>query len=141
MVILPKLPFRVPTEPIQVARSELVESRGGDPFRMLSVPQAILKFRQGFGRLIRHRSDRGVVLVLDSRIHRRSYGRRFLASLPEGTKRLKAPPEHLLSAVSEFFSGRAEACQPDGDESLPDPNSGPNQGPDPECDTEYTPHR
>jgi len=141
MVILPKLPFRVPTEPIQLARSELVESRGGDPFRMLSVPQAILKFRQGFGRLIRHRSDRGVVLVLDSRIHRRSYGRRFLASLPEGTKRLKASPEHLLAAISEFFNGRAEESQEDGDESLPDPNSTPSQDPDLECGTEYTPRR
>ena len=116
MVIIPKLPFRVPTEPIQVARAELVEARGGDAFRMLSVPQAILKFRQGFGRLIRHRSDRGVVLVLDSRIHRRSYGRRFLASLPEGTKRLKAPPEQLLQAVEQFLnspltnSGLLMAC-------------------------------
>jgi len=103
MVILPRLPFRVPTDPIQLARSELLEARGGDAFRQLSVPQAVLKFRQGFGRLIRHRSDRGVVLVLDSRIHRRSYGRRFLASLPEGTRRLKAAPPQLLDAVREFL--------------------------------------
>ena len=141
LVILPKLPFRVPTEPIQLARSELVESRGGDPFRMLSVPQAILKFRQGFGRLIRHRSDRGVVLVLDSRIHRRSYGRRFLASLPEGTRRLKAPPEQLLVAVSEFFTGETAPSQLGDDGSSQDPSSGPIVDPAPECGTEYTPHR
>lgn len=141
VVIIPKLPFRVPTEPIQLARAELVEARGGDAFRMLSVPQAILKFRQGFGRLIRHRSDRGVVLVLDSRIHRRSYGRRFLASLPEGTRRLKAPPDQLALAVEQFFTAQ-QGGEPLGDaESSPDQTADPNQDPAPAYGSEYTPHQ
>jgi len=81
-VILPKLPFRVPTEPIQQARSEAIEARTGNAFMDYSVPQAVIKFRQGFGRLIRRRSDRGVVVVLDQRILTKRYGRIFLDSLP-----------------------------------------------------------
>lgn len=81
-VILPKLPFRVPTEPIQQARSEAIDARTGNAFMAYSVPQAVIKFRQGFGRLIRRRSDRGVVVVLDQRILTKAYGRVFLNSLP-----------------------------------------------------------
>lgn len=81
-VILPKLPFRVPTEPVQQARSEAIESRTGNAFMDYSVPQAVIKFRQGFGRLIRRRSDRGVVVVLDQRILTKHYGRVFINSLP-----------------------------------------------------------
>lgn len=81
-VILPKLPFRVPTEPILEARAEAIEDAGGNAFRDYSVPQAVIKFRQGFGRLIRRRSDRGIVLVLDKRIITKQYGKIFLDSLP-----------------------------------------------------------
>ncbi len=106
-VILPKLPFRVPTEPVQVARAEKVEARGGDAFRELSVPQAVLKFRQGFGRLIRHRTDRGVVLVLDTRVLRKGYGRSFLRSLPPGVDATVAPLPAVLDGMAAFLRGRS----------------------------------
>jgi DNA polymerase-3 subunit epsilon/ATP-dependent DNA helicase DinG len=77
-LIITRLPFAMPSDPIVEARSELFE----DPFGQYSLPQAILRFRQGFGRLIRSHSDRGVMIVLDSRLRTRRYGRAFLQSLP-----------------------------------------------------------
>lgn len=79
-LIIPRLPFASPGDPIFQARSELFE----DPFRSYAVPQAVLRFRQGFGRLIRSQSDRGALVVLDGRIRSRSYGASFLRSLPGG---------------------------------------------------------
>lgn len=105
-VILPRLPFRVPSEPVQVARAERIEERGGNSFSELSVPQAVLKFRQGFGRLIRHRDDRGVVLVLDRRITSKYYGRKFLGSLPEGIRPVREPMGDFLRRMDSFFSAR-----------------------------------
>jgi ATP-dependent DNA helicase DinG len=81
-VILVKLPFRVPTTPILEARTERLERLGRDPFNELSIPMAVMKFRQGFGRLIRSRYDRGIVLILDNRVSTRPYGKVFLRSLP-----------------------------------------------------------
>jgi len=81
MVVIAKLPFDVPTDPIVSARAETFE----DPFYQYSLPEAILRFRQGFGRLIRTRSDRGVVVVLDRRILTKRYGRTFIDSLPTCT--------------------------------------------------------
>jgi ATP-dependent DNA helicase DinG len=83
MVVLTKLPFDVPTDPIIAARSELYEN----PFNEYYLPETILKFRQGFGRLIRTASDRGVVAILDRRILTKQYGRLFLESLPQCTAR------------------------------------------------------
>ncbi len=77
-LIIARLPFALPTDPIVEARSEQFE----EPFNDYSLPQAILRFRQGFGRLIRSRSDRGVMIVLDGRLRTRRYGRSFLDSLP-----------------------------------------------------------
>ena len=81
-VILTRLPFRVPTDPVQLARAERIVAAGGDPFNEMTIPQAVIKFRQGLGRLIRTRTDRGILVVLDKRMVTRRYGRRFLAALP-----------------------------------------------------------
>ncbi len=102
LVIIARLPFQVPTEPIQQARAERITSLGGDPFSEMSVPQAVLKLRQGFGRLIRSRTDRGAVLILDSRIVTKNYGKRFLRSLPEAAQ-VVAPLDQLLDRMGQFF--------------------------------------
>lgn len=78
LLVIARLPFAIPTDPIVLARSELFEN----PFEEYALPTAVLRFRQGFGRLIRHRDDRGVVVVLDRRITQRRYGRAFLDALP-----------------------------------------------------------
>lgn len=81
-VILVKLPFSVPTEPIMQARYEHIERKGEDAFRTYSLPQAVLRLKQGFGRLIRAASDKGVVAILDHRIQSKHYGKQFLKELP-----------------------------------------------------------
>jgi ATP-dependent DNA helicase DinG len=97
-VIVDKLPFASPADPITSARIDAVRARGGEPFDDYQVPLAILTLLQGLGRLIRHRHDRGVLAVLDPRLRTKAYGRRFLSSLPP------APVVHDLLAVEAFFS-------------------------------------
>ena len=82
-VIITKLPFDVPTHPITEAKSEYIKENGGNPFADLTLPDALIKFRQGIGRLIRKKDDKGIISILDSRILSKSYGRRFLQSLPK----------------------------------------------------------
>ena len=82
-VVIARLPFSPPTHPIAEAKAELIRERGGDPFSELTLPEALIKFRQGVGRLIRTKADRGLVTVLDSRILAKSYGRLFIEGLPQ----------------------------------------------------------
>ncbi|HEY6205370.1 MAG TPA: helicase C-terminal domain-containing protein, partial [Chthoniobacterales bacterium] len=82
-VIITRLPFAVPDHPLIEAKLELIESRGGDPFTEYSLPEAILKLRQGVGRLIRTKADRGIIVILDNRVVTKPYGRAFMQALPK----------------------------------------------------------
>lgn len=84
-VIIARLPFEPPGHPVSEARSEFIRDQGGNPFMELTVPEALIKFRQGMGRLIRRHEDRGNIVILDSRILNRAYGRYFINVLPVGT--------------------------------------------------------
>jgi ATP-dependent DNA helicase DinG len=97
-VIITKLPFDVPKEPITEARLEDLKKRSIDPFRHYQIPRAIIQLKQGFGRLIRKQSDRGVVSILDSRVVNRGYGKKFLASLP------KCPVVESIDDVRGFLA-------------------------------------
>lgn len=101
-VIIVKLPFKVPTEPIIQARMERLTQQGKDPFTEYNLPQAIVKFKQGFGRLIRGKQDRGAILILDSRVIHKAYGKLFLASLPR-CRELIAPSAHIKEALHLFY--------------------------------------
>ncbi|NQT93025.1 MAG: hypothetical protein HQ559_09700, partial [Lentisphaerae bacterium] len=103
-LVVARLPFAVHTDPVVQARSEEIEARGGNAFRDFSLPSAVIRLRQGFGRLIRHRSDRGVVIVADRRIVSKKYGRWFQSSLP--TRTVAFPErEAFLDAIEGFING------------------------------------
>ncbi|MGB3729230.1 MAG: helicase C-terminal domain-containing protein, partial [Thermodesulfobacteriota bacterium] len=102
LVIITRLPFRVPTEPIIEARVEYMENQGLNSFTDYSVPVAVLKFKQGFGRLIRTKTDKGAVLVLDKRLISKFYGKFFLNSLPKCT-RLIDSSENVINNIKLFI--------------------------------------
>jgi ATP-dependent DNA helicase DinG len=101
-VIITKLPFKVPSDPYVEARVEYIERHGGNAFMDYSLPHAILKLKQGFGRLIRKKTDIGSVFILDKRIIEKFYGKFFLKSLPEA-RIVKGPSDVILQEVKEFF--------------------------------------
>ncbi len=98
LVIMDKLPFPVPTEPLTEARCEAIKKRGGSDFSEYTVPVMSLVLKQGFGRLIRHRNDRGVVAILDSRLLTKGYGKQIMSSLPD------AHQATVQDEVKEFFA-------------------------------------
>ena len=101
-VIIVKLPFSVPSDPVFAARSEAIEKEGRSSFAELSLPSAIIAFRQGFGRLMRRNTDRGVITVLDRRLLVKNYGRQFLSSLPQ-TKNFFSPLDKMVLEIKDFL--------------------------------------
>lgn len=106
-LLLARIPFRVPTEPITAARSEEVEAHGGDAFLDYMLPDAALRLKQGFGRLIRSSEDCGVVLLLDPRVLTRGYGAMLLDGLPPA-RRVAGPWPEVRAAVRGLFSARRD---------------------------------
>lgn len=102
LVIITRLPFRVPTDPIQSSRAAAIDARGGNSFAEMSIPEAVILFKQGFGRLIRHSQDRGVVAVLDVRILKKAYGSLFISSLPRCRLAMGAL-DSICRDVAEFL--------------------------------------
>ncbi len=118
-VVIPRLPFRVPDHPVEAGRLRAIRDAGGNPFREYSLPCAVLKLKQGFGRLIRSRRDTGAVVVLDPRLRTRWYGRSFLDSLPE--------PRQLRDAMRPLLANLAETVFADEEEpSPPTPRAAPS---------------
>ncbi len=101
LVVLEKIPFPVPSEPVIAARASALEAEGKNPFSALHLPMAKMALKQGFGRLIRTRDDRGVVALFDDRVHRRGYGKEILAALPPAKR------THDLEEVRTFFGASA----------------------------------
>ena len=102
-VLITKLPFEVPSDPVFQARSELIKKLGGNPFVDYALPEAVIRFRQGFGRLIRNQSDFGAVLILDNRVIRKFYGKVFLNALPVEPI-LAASPAEISEHLRRWFS-------------------------------------
>lgn len=103
-VIITKLPFSVPTDPIIEARAEFIDANGGRSFIEYTIPMAVLKFRQGFGRLIRSTHDYGLVSVLDRRVVKKRYGKWFLESLPDA-QRVTGEFTKLVEVATKFIGG------------------------------------
>ena len=112
LLVITKLPFSVPSDPVFAARSEAIADEGRNAFVDYAVPQAVLKFKQGFGRLIRSSHDRGVCAVLDRRILSKRYGRSFVDSLPECTVEIGSA--HDLPDVAARWVGHREGVLPAG---------------------------
>jgi len=105
LLLIAKLPFDVPSEPLVAAKLEEIKKNGGNPFLEYSVPEAIIKFRQGFGRLIRHKEDFGAVIVCDNRLNRMQYGKQFLNALPVEAK-IYGNKDDLFRELKVWFADR-----------------------------------
>ncbi|MBT4484464.1 MAG: hypothetical protein HOC71_12400, partial [Candidatus Latescibacteria bacterium] len=105
LVVIMRLPFAVPTEPIIQAQMEEIERAGGQPFMDFTVPEAAIKLRQGAGRLIRHRSDRGAVVVFDTRVITTRYGSVFRRCLPGSEMRVENV-ERLIDSMKKWFGDK-----------------------------------
>ncbi len=101
-LVLSKLPFKVPTEPLTAAHCEAIERRGGDAFREYMIPHAALRLKQGFGRLIRTATDHGAVLLMDPRANSKPYGREMVEGLPPA-KRVIAPWSEVKAEIARFY--------------------------------------
>jgi Rad3-related DNA helicase len=104
VLVIAKLPFPVPTEPVVEARSEALYAEGVDPFMSYQLPEAVIRLRQGFGRLIRNQEDRGVVVILDRRVKTAPYSRAFLSSLPVEVA-LASDLESMAEEAGTWFQG------------------------------------
>ena len=102
VLIICRLPFKVPSDPVIKARMELIEKNGGNSFMEYSLPEAVIKLRQGFGRLIRRKSDRGVIMITDTRILTKFYGKIFFNSLPE-TRRDITTSDRICLKIEDFL--------------------------------------
>jgi len=101
-VIIVKLPFQAPSDPLFEARCERIEQQGGAPFFEYALPKAVIKFKQGFGRLIRRHEDRGAVICLDPRLTQKGYGRLFSKAIPQGQECIGTLQE-VTNRLQEFF--------------------------------------
>jgi ATP-dependent DNA helicase DinG len=101
-LLIARIPFRVPTEPITAAHCEAIEQEGGDAFGEYMIPHAALRLKQGFGRLIRTAEDRGAVVICDPRVVTKGYGRRLLEGLPPAN-RIQGPWALLRDEVAAFY--------------------------------------
>jgi len=102
-LVIAKLPFRVPSEPVTAAQCEAIEARGGDAFGEYMIPHASLRLKQGFGRLIRTGTDRGVIVISDPRLVTKGYGRGLLEALPPA-RRIAKPWAQVKLAIDEFYA-------------------------------------
>jgi ATP-dependent DNA helicase DinG len=113
-LLIAKLPFRVPSEPVTAANCEAIDARGGDSFREYMLPHAALRLKQGFGRLVRTSADRGVVVIADPRVVTKGYGKGLLEGLPPA-RRIIGKWTDLLGQVRDFYANEGSRSPGSGD--------------------------
>ena len=114
-LVISKLPFKVPTEPLTAAHCEAIERNGGDAFAEYMLPHAALRLKQGFGRLIRTSTDSGVVVICDPRVVKMGYGRELLRVLPPARRLVGRWPD-LLTEIRHFYESQHFTVTPSANE-------------------------